>query len=79
VAERRRKVVLGEQIAHVRSVIGPYLTVSQGVNTIIPGESDSPTNFLEAVDKQLYRAKQVGRNSVFPSMLARERADGRTG
>jgi diguanylate cyclase (GGDEF)-like protein/PAS domain S-box-containing protein len=79
VAERCRKLVLGEKIAHLRSAIGPSLTVSQGVDTIIPGEDDSPTRFLEAVDKLLYRAKQVGRNSVFPSSLGREARDGRTG
>jgi diguanylate cyclase (GGDEF)-like protein/PAS domain S-box-containing protein len=67
VAERCRNLVLGEMIPHVRSDVGPYLTVSQGVNTIVPGENDSATGFLEAVDKLLYRAKQQGRNSVFPA------------
>jgi diguanylate cyclase (GGDEF)-like protein/PAS domain S-box-containing protein len=66
VAERCRSLVLDERIPHVRSSIAPCLSVSQGVGTITPSENDSATAFLEAVDKLLYRAKQEGRNSVFP-------------
>jgi PleD family two-component response regulator len=59
VAKRCRKVVLGEQIAHVRCVIGPYLTVEHDHS----GRERLAHELLEAVDKLLYRAKQVGRTT----------------
>lgn len=63
-AERYRELVLDEMIEHERSGIGLHLTISQGVGTIIPGESDTAADFIAAVDKLLYRSKQGGRNRV---------------
>jgi PleD family two-component response regulator len=40
------------------------LTVSIGVGTLIPTESDTPLAFVETVDQHLYKAKQNGRNRV---------------
>lgn len=64
VAERCRSLIFKEQMPHATSPIGPILTVSLGVNTIIPGHSDQPLAFVEAVDRRLYQAKQAGRNRV---------------
>lgn len=64
VAEKCRCMVLGEMIPHHRSKADPYLTVSLGVGTIVPGAGDNPKLFIDAVDKMLYRAKQRGRNCV---------------
>ncbi len=64
VAERCRSLIFKEQMPHATSPISPILTVSLGVNTIIPGHSDQPLAFVEAVDRQLYQAKQAGRNRV---------------
>jgi diguanylate cyclase (GGDEF)-like protein/PAS domain S-box-containing protein len=63
-AERYRELVVEEMIEHERSGIGLHLTISQGVGTIIPGESDTAVDFIAAVDKLLYRSKQGGRNCV---------------
>lgn len=63
-AERYRELVLDEMIEHERSGIGLHLTISQGVGTIVPGESDTAADFIAAVDKLLYRSKQGGRNRV---------------
>ncbi len=63
-AERYRELVVDEMIEHERSGIGLHLTISQGVGTIIPGESDTAADFIAAVDKLLYRSKQGGRNRV---------------
>ena len=64
VAERCRSLIFKEQMPHATSPISPILTVSLGVNTIIPGHSDQPLAFVEAVDRRLYQAKQAGRNRV---------------
>lgn len=64
VAQKCRNAVLDEMIPHALSRIGSYLSVSLGVSTIIPTDKDSPNDFIEAVDKLLYRAKQSGRNCV---------------
>lgn len=64
IAEHCRQLVLEAAIPHEDSRIGMHVTVSMGVGTITPGETDSPTAFLELVDRLLYGAKQQGRNRV---------------
>ncbi len=64
VAERCRQAIFKAQISHEASPAGQLLTVSVGAGTIIPGEKDDPTRFLEEVDRRLYRAKHQGRNRI---------------
>jgi len=64
VAERCRSLIFKEQIPHPTSPVSRILTASLGVGTIIPGHQDRPLAFIEAVDRQLYQAKQAGRNRV---------------
>ncbi|MEN0108215.1 MAG: GGDEF domain-containing protein, partial [Pseudomonas sp.] len=64
VAERCRQLVLEEQIEHQQSGVGPHLTVSLGVGTLIPAAQSEPAAFIAEVDKLLYKAKQNGRNRV---------------
>jgi diguanylate cyclase (GGDEF)-like protein/PAS domain S-box-containing protein len=64
VAERCRKLILDQGIAHVRSGVCQLLTISAGVATIIPSERGDRVEFIELVDKRLYQAKQEGRNCV---------------
>jgi diguanylate cyclase (GGDEF)-like protein len=40
------------------------ITISIGVTTITPSETDLPQNFIELADKRLYIAKKSGRNQV---------------
>jgi len=63
-AERCRKLIFKEQIPHEKSPVSQILTVSLGVGTIVPTHKDQPLTFIEAVDRQLYQAKQNGRNCV---------------
>jgi PAS domain S-box/diguanylate cyclase (GGDEF) domain len=63
-AERCRDLILGEQIAHEQSPIGPVLTISLDAGTIVPGHDDELLPFIETVGKRLYQAKQRGRNRI---------------
>jgi diguanylate cyclase (GGDEF)-like protein len=42
------------------------VTVSIGVNSIIPQRDSSITNFLSGADEALYEAKKSGKNKIFP-------------
>ena len=64
VAERCRQALFKAQILHAGSAIGQLLTISQGLGSIIPTASDTPMQFLDLVDRRLYRAKQGGRDRV---------------
>jgi len=61
VAERVRKNV---EAAVIPAQDGgeTRITVSIGVNAVIPGEGDSVKAFIENADQALYRAKEAGRN-----------------
>lgn len=69
IAARCRQAVLEEGIPHEASAVAPNVTVSIGVGTIVPSPDAQPVQFIEAVDKCLYRAKQGGRNSVVVGSL----------
>jgi diguanylate cyclase (GGDEF)-like protein len=62
VSERVRQALFKAQIPHAASSVGQLLTVSQGVGTLIPSASDTLMQFIDAVDRRLYRAKQAGRD-----------------
>ena len=64
VAERCRSAIFKEQIPHAASAAGQMLTISLGVGTVQPGPHDDMTAFIESVDRQLYLAKQRGRNCI---------------
>ena len=62
ISERVRQALFKAQIPHAASSVGQLLTVSQGVGTIIPSSTDTLMQFIDAVDRRLYRAKQSGRD-----------------
>lgn len=64
IAERCRKLIFKAQIPHAKSLIGPVLTISVGVGTVIPGHQDESVDFINSVDQRLYQAKQLGRNCI---------------
>lgn len=64
VAERCRDAVAALRIPHAASSVAPFVTVSMGTGTAEPPGSVEPVQFIEAVDKLLYKAKQAGRNRI---------------
>jgi diguanylate cyclase (GGDEF)-like protein/PAS domain S-box-containing protein len=64
VAERCRQLVFRQQIPHAASQASQIVSISLGVGTKIPSRGEKPIDFVEAVDRLLYQAKQQGRNRV---------------
>ena len=63
-AERCRKLLGQQNIAHARSAVAPIVTVSLGVGSIVPGPLDHPDRFLDRIDRRLYQAKAAGRDRI---------------
>lgn len=64
VAERCRRLIQKQGIAHAQSPHGQRVTLSIGVGTAKPADYASPSDFIAAVDGQLYAAKKNGRNRI---------------
>ncbi len=64
IAERIRHAVLALQIAHPKSVCGPWISVSIGAASLIPDGKTTLKTLLNEADKYLYSAKNDGRNNV---------------
>ncbi len=60
VAQRLQDGLASLQLEHLASEVAPWVTVSQGIATLLPGESAS--QLLERADQALYQAKESGRN-----------------
>ncbi|WFO50678.1 GGDEF domain-containing protein [Aeromonas veronii] len=60
VAKRLQDGLASLQLEHLASDVASWVTVSQGIATLLPGESAS--QLLERADQALYRAKELGRN-----------------
>ncbi|GAA6622398.1 diguanylate cyclase domain-containing protein [Scytonema sp. NUACC26] len=62
IAEQIQLSIARTQIAHDRSPISEYLTLSVGVATTVPNSERLPENLIELADEALYAAKEQGRN-----------------
>lgn len=54
-------------IEHKASPVAHHVTISIGIATITPGDSEitiTPKNLIEAADKKLYEAKSLGRHTI---------------
>ncbi|MFJ2682563.1 GGDEF domain-containing protein [Pseudomonas sp. NPDC087342] len=61
VARKCLHLIRQQHIAHVFSPVSPLVTLSLGVGTTVAGQDASAVDFVEQVDKLLYRAKHNGR------------------
>ncbi|KAA0874290.1 GGDEF domain-containing protein [Nitrincola tapanii] len=66
VAERCRSLIFKEQIPHAGSAVSQLLTLSIGVGCCVPTPGQNPMEFVDQVDRLLYRAKERGRNCIIP-------------
>jgi diguanylate cyclase (GGDEF)-like protein len=64
VANQIRNNIEALQLPNPGSLVNDYVTISLGVVTTIPGTSTTPANILAIADKNLYEAKDSGRNQV---------------
>ena len=64
VAEAMRVKVESLKIAHHKSKVSEFVTISLGVATIIPSKDSQDSELISAADKALYQAKEEGRNRV---------------
>jgi diguanylate cyclase (GGDEF)-like protein len=62
VAKSLTRAIEGMSIPHARSSVGPSISLSQGIASLIPVQDTKPENVIELADQALYQAKQQGRN-----------------
>ena len=63
-AEELVQAVDARAIPHRASSVGPHVTVSVGVATVVPDVHLAPARLIDAADGALYAAKQGGRHQV---------------
>ena len=72
-AEEARQAIEDLAINHSQSPIG-HVTISVGVEAVVPEKYQSYANLIEAADRALYDAKRRGRNAVVAHRLLPLRA-----
>ncbi|MEO0769026.1 MAG: diguanylate cyclase [Cyanobacteria bacterium J06649_4] len=83
IAQKIHESIRALQMPHAPETEEPYVTVTMGVSTIIPGHDNTPQMLLQASDLALYYAKQQGRNRTYVNghynTMKEEIAEGRQG
>ena len=62
IAEKIAINVRNLHIAHQKSLVSEYITISLGVHSVIPNSESNPELLIALADKGLYQAKAEGRN-----------------
>lgn len=65
IAKKIHDSIRSLKIAHAPDNEEPYVTVTMGVSTVIPGHDTTPQMLVQASDLALYHAKQQGRNRTY--------------
>jgi diguanylate cyclase (GGDEF)-like protein len=69
IAQRMQAAINHLNIPHTGSQTHTYLTVSMGIAGTIPSSHRSAQHLLDSADRQLYLAKQHGRNQIVYTFL----------
>ncbi len=64
VAELLRQAIMDLKIPHDKSSVSDVITVSQGIASFTPNDTNSPMLLIQAADKALYHGKNTTRNAV---------------
>lgn len=64
VAERCKSAIEQERIPHAKSGVSDFLTLSIGLATRVPAQTDKALSLVEQADKSLYQAKHQGRDRI---------------
>lgn len=67
VAEEIKEKIRELQIPHIQSGVAAHISLSMGVSSIIPTDTQEPEAFVNTVDKFLYQAKENGRDRIVAS------------
>lgn len=62
------------QIPHKSSPISEYVTISQGITSMIPNSKRSPESIISLADLAVYQAKQQGRDQIVDSLKCQSRS-----
>jgi len=62
IARKLAKALSAKAIPHEASDAAPYVTLSIGVVSQVPGPQDRPDDLIARADSALYQSKQQGRN-----------------
>jgi len=65
IAQKIHESIRQLKIAHAADNEKPYVTVTMGVATIIPGHEATAQGLVQAADMALYHAKQQGRDRTY--------------
>lgn len=69
VAQKLQRAVEQLAIVHARSTVSEYITLSIGLVSTIPDQTQCPKTLLDEADRLLYVAKQRGRNQIVHASL----------
>ena len=64
IAEKMRKAVEGLSIFHDNSLTSKHITISLGVNSVIPSDNNSIEAFIKEADEALYSAKAFRNKTI---------------
>ncbi len=65
IAQKIHSSIRAQKIAHAPDNEKPYVTVTMGVSTIVPGHETTAQVLVQAADLALYHAKQQGRDRTY--------------